>query len=324
MIILRILLFLVLLGLVANLVMGAPSEQGEVVINWLGYEVATSGAVLAGLLAVALILAFIGGQIWSFLVNLPYRLATRRHFKKEKAGLDTLFAGLEAISSGDAETARKLAKRSRQLLPDERLSAMLEAEAAQSQGREKEAASHFERLGNQSGSEFLGLRGLLAQAVRLGQWGSALPHAQKALTMQPKSPWVVGQAYNVYLHCGRYEDALEVLPKLAKLNHLTSEQVDFEKACINLQLAAMHSADQDNAMAFAKKSLRAYSNFVPALEFKLETYKAAGKTGDMKSLQKKIDSLTMEQTNDQRRRYKTWCEVYVNDKAGGEKLLTTQ
>ena len=81
---------------------------------------------------VALILALSAGRIWQFISALPGRLAERHAAARKERGYVALTKGLAAVAAGDARESANLASKSKALLKDQKLTALLSAQSAQS------------------------------------------------------------------------------------------------------------------------------------------------------------------------------------------------
>ena len=83
-----------------------------------------------------------------------------------------------------------MTRRADKLLDHAPATLLLSAQTAQLEGDEGAARTFQEMLKHQE-TEFLGLRGLLAQAMKDGDWESALTLARRAYLRRPNTPWVL-------------------------------------------------------------------------------------------------------------------------------------
>ena len=58
---------------------------------------------------------------------------------------------------------------------------------------------------------FLGLRGLIAQALRDGDQAQALAYAERAFQLRPQTPWVVHSLFDMQAQIGQWKAAQETL-----------------------------------------------------------------------------------------------------------------
>ncbi|MGE0697608.1 MAG: heme biosynthesis HemY N-terminal domain-containing protein, partial [Hyphomicrobiaceae bacterium] len=182
----RLVLYLVAVAALATGMSWLADRPGMMVINWEGYEVETSVfkavVVLALLMATVLFLWSLLRQLWSSPATLGRYFVRRRHEK----GLDALSSGMIAIGAGDRQTAMRYAMQARKALPNEPLTHLLRAQAAQLAGDRTTSRRIFEAMLAQPDTEQLGLRGLFLEAEREGEVEAARQFAERALRINPK------------------------------------------------------------------------------------------------------------------------------------------
>ncbi len=105
-------------------------------------------------------------------------------------GERTVTRVLVALAAGEKGEARKEARRARNLLGDSPQTLAACAEAGRLSGREDEAEEAFRALAKQTEARFLGLRGLLRQAVDRRDWSEALVIAKQAEAAHPGTLWL--------------------------------------------------------------------------------------------------------------------------------------
>jgi HemY protein len=131
---LRVLLYLILVGLAAAGAAWFAGHPGDVQITWLDWHVTTSVGVLASalLILVALLLALVSllRAIW----RAPGAFRLWRRTRRGARGYLALSQGLIAVGSGDARAARKFAEEARRIAPSEPLTLLLGAQSAQLAG----------------------------------------------------------------------------------------------------------------------------------------------------------------------------------------------
>ncbi len=118
---------------------------------------------------------------------------------------------LVALAAGEQAAARKEARRARHLLGDSPQTLLLVAEAGRLSGREDEAEEAFRALTNQKDAQFLGLRGLLRQAVDRRDWPEALVIAKQAEAAHPGTVWLRQQRADLALQTENWAEALELI-----------------------------------------------------------------------------------------------------------------
>ena len=105
----RVLIFLLLLAAAALGISWLVNHPGDISLTWQGYNIQTSVAVAAGIVAaIALVLALIFGGLGS-LWAMPSRLKRRSKRRRTEKGYAALSRGMIAVGAGDAHLARKSA-----------------------------------------------------------------------------------------------------------------------------------------------------------------------------------------------------------------------
>jgi HemY protein len=233
-----------------------------VTLEWQNYRIDTSFAVLvAAMLVFAGIVALLYRLLWS-LFRVPRRFRRARRTRRQRRGYDALSRGMVAVAAGDADTARRQAQRAERYLDDPPLTMLLSAQAAQMEGDEKAAEKFFTAMSERRATEFLGVRGLLHQAIKRQDWDEALVLARRAYRMNPKSPWVVKVLYDMQKRTNRWADAAVTVDEAARLEVLPSGDAQLEKAEIYYQRSMQESGF--DALKWARKAARERPGFVPA------------------------------------------------------------
>jgi HemY protein len=231
-------------------------HPGRVAILWQGWQVETSVAVLA---AAAILAALASGLVFSILsliVDGPRRLRRARREWRRRAGYRALAQGMVAVAAGESQEARRHAKRADLLLADPPLTLLLSAQAAQLDGDEGAAKKFFTAMLERPETEFLGLRGLLNQALRAGDRSNALRLVERAMALRPGTRWVALSRFDLETREGRWEAARQTLAKAAKRRLIPPERVRHHCGVIlyELSCAALASGDQRRAIALAAEA----------------------------------------------------------------------
>src|SRR6185437_3473888 len=125
----RVLLFLVVVGAAAVGVAWLADHPGDVVITWQGWRLETSVMVLtAGVALAALIII----ALWStarFLASAPAAAARAVRRRRQQRGLDAVMRGMVAVGAGDVRAAGRYAREAQQLTGNAPLTALLTAQA---------------------------------------------------------------------------------------------------------------------------------------------------------------------------------------------------
>lgn len=255
-------LFLIVIGIVALIAGWLANNPGDVILEWQGYVIDTSVAVLiAAVLLFAAIVALLYRLLWS-VFRTPRLLARARRGRRRRRGFDALSRGMVAVAAGDAETARRQAARASKYLDDPPLTMLLSAQAAQMEGDEKAAERFFSAMRDRPATEFLGVRGLLLQAMKRQDWNEALALARRAYRLNPKSDWVVKILYEMQKRTGHWSDAAVTVDEAVRMKVLPPADAEREKADIYYQRSVQESGFE--ALKWARKAYKTRPGHAPA------------------------------------------------------------
>ena len=243
------------------------NRPGEVTIEWLGWrlENAPVGILLLAvfvLMAVAAVLY----RIWRFIYKSPTAVSRRLHENKRRRGYKALSQGMVAVAAGDAGEAAHFARRADGLLSDPPLTLLLSAQAAQLNGDEKAAKRYFETMLEDPDTRFLGLRGLVMQAIKEGDDMAALEHLRKARSLRPKTPWVQTTLFELAERTGDYGEAERALKAAQKVGALPAPEGKDRRASLLLAqaLATAEEGGLDAALKKAREARRLRRGWLPA------------------------------------------------------------
>jgi HemY protein len=257
----RWLVFLLIAAVVAAVAGWIARLPGAVTLDWLGYRIETAPGVLvlAILLAVAVLVGLV--RLWSAVTRVPGALVRGNRERRQRRGYESLSRGLVAVAAGDVAGATRQARRAASLLDNRPLTLLLSAQAAQMQGDDAEAARYFKEMRDGPGTEFLGLRGLLTQAMKRQDWPEALKLTEQAYRYNPKSEWVVSTLYDLQKRLGRWRDASETLDQSLRLKLIAPDEAARERAEL---LCRQSEDDPAERVRWAARAFKADSGYAPA------------------------------------------------------------
>ena len=212
----RILLALILLAAAVAAGVYFADNPGQVEIAWQGWLIDTSVGVLVAAAALFAFLVSVLALLVTGLRRAPVCRPPLARESRRRAGEAELTRGLVALAAADAGEARRHAERARVLLGETPVVLLLSAEAASRQGDLEAARRAYAALLDRRDTEFLGLRGLIGQALRAGDDAAALPLAERARALRPDAPWLADNLLRLQARAGDWQAARDTLAAAAR------------------------------------------------------------------------------------------------------------
>jgi len=125
-----------------------------------------------------------------------------------RRGEEAVTATLVALAAREGADAKRAAARARRYLGDTPQTLMLAAYAGSVSGDETASSEAFEKLAARKDAAFLGLRGLLAQAVAKEDWARANELAKQAERAHPGAAWLRAERSHLAMRNGDWQEAL--------------------------------------------------------------------------------------------------------------------
>src|SRR5579885_2107682 len=220
----RLLFTLLLMAAAVAAAVLIANQPGHVAIFWQDRRIDAPVAVLiAAVIAAALILAAL---IWLLrrILGGPGAFLRRRRERRRREGYRALTQGMVAVAAGDAEEAQKLARKADALLAEPPLTLLLSAQAAQLNGDERAATRYFTAMLERPETEFLGLRGLVMQALKGGDEATALRLVERARTLRPRTPWVLSSLLELQVRAEKWPAAEATLAEATRRKALPPDE----------------------------------------------------------------------------------------------------
>lgn len=276
----RVLAFLVFAALVAWGAVWLSDTPGTVSIVWLGYRIDTTASVLIVLVALIAVIAALAYRFWRFLWRAPRAFVQSRQMRRRARGYQALTQGMVAVAAGDPEEAQRSARRADALLHDPPLTLLLSAQAAQLQGDEQAAKRFFTQMLDRPETAFLGVRGLLRQALDEGNKAEALRLALRARALKPSTPWVQQTLLDLQAQAGQWDQAEETLGRVQRMRLVDRATADRRRAAILVERVQLAEAggNPEEALSLAQQAWKAAPDFAPAAAVAVRRLGAAGKT----------------------------------------------
>ncbi|MSO54358.1 MAG: heme biosynthesis protein HemY [Rhodospirillales bacterium] len=203
----RLIRFVIVVAILTALAVAVAERPGTAAIDWLGYRLETPIWILLFGLALLALIAGIIARLWYVIGTLPGRMREARVTRRRRRGYVALTQGLVAVAAGDVGEAERNAKKAEGLLDDPPLTMLLSAQAAQLGGDERAAEVFFTAMLGRAETEFLGVRGLLIQAMKRKDRDGAMRLVRRAYRLRPKSEWVAENLLSLQAQAGQWVDA---------------------------------------------------------------------------------------------------------------------
>jgi len=231
-------------------------QPGTVTAEFQGWRLDTSVGVLAIAVIVLMLLGVGGWLIYRWIVGTPGNLLEGWFDSKRRRGYRELTRGLAAVAAGDAVEAQKHARKAERLLAEPSLTLLLSAQAAQLAGDRVAANRAFTAMLDDQQMAFLGLRGLIAQALQDGDQAKALAFAKRAFELRPQTPWIVHSLFDMQAQLGEWKAAQDTLDSGVRRKVVTSEKGRALKALLEVERsrAAERDGDKSAALTLARNA----------------------------------------------------------------------
>ena len=276
---LRLVLFLLAVAALAFGMSWLADRPGSMLITWQGYEIETSVFRASIMLAAVIGLSVIGWSVLRLIWHSPAAVGAYLNRRRQKRGLEALSSGLIAIGAGDRGLAMRYAVQARKSLPNEPLTHVLRAQAAQLSGDRATARRVFEAMLGTPDTEQLGLRGLFLEAEREGAREAARQFAERAMNLNPKLGWPVHALFDIQCKNADWVGALETLAIAQRHNHIDRTRAERRRAVLlAAQAQTAEETDPERALRLAVEAHAAAPDLVPAAAIAGRLLAAQGKT----------------------------------------------
>ncbi len=279
----RLILFFVLLALVAWGGVYLVEHPGHISMDWFGYQVETSAALLVVAIAVVAVIAWI---VFRVVVGLPSFVAYSARRRRREKGYDALSRGLVAVNAGDARTAGRASAQATRQLKNDPLALMLRAQSAQLTGDAHGAIQAYQELAQREDTRVLGLRGLHAEANRRGDDEAAHHFATAAHKAQPL-PWTAQAQLGHHATTGDWEQALRTVEAAVAARQIDGADADRQRAVLETAIAYdKEMGEPDAALALARAAMKRAPDLAPPVVL---ATRLLSRRGDIKKAAKVVE-----------------------------------
>ena len=275
----RALLFFVKVAIFVAVAVWVAERPGTVTFEWLDTTVTMHTGVFFLICLGTILLALILFRILNWLANMPKMMSRYRQDMGAQKGYRALTLGLTAVAAGDAKIAQYQAHRARKFLPsDHGLPVLLEAQAARLQGDEGAAAQSFALLLENPDTAFLGIRGLLQNALEDHDYDRARVLAEKALALHPKQKWILKIVYDLQIRARDFDATILTLYRAEKAGAIAPDRAASDRI-VMLLMQAQAEMNLGPSTSGVKKLEKAYGydkSFIPTVMALSRAYLARG------------------------------------------------
>ncbi len=276
---LRLIVFLIVAAVLAWVAVWLANSPGEVVLRWEATDTVLPVGIAVAIVAAIAAAAIVVYEVWRWLAHLPRRVRANRRQKRQIRGYKELSHGLIAAAAGDVTGARVHTRQAERLLEANAATLLLSAQTAQLEGKEDVAQLKFTQMLKRPQTEFLGIRGLLADAVKRGDQEEALALARRAYERSPNTSWVLTTYFDLLTRAGRWSEALALVNDLAREKLISGPEATRRRALMKHMLAveALEAQRPAEALAQARRATGLAPTFAPAAATAARAASAVGK-----------------------------------------------
>ncbi len=277
----RLLIFLLWIVLIAGTVTVLMTFDSRISGEAFGARFDSPSSLVIGALIFLFLAAIYATHKIKDILSIPHRLRERDAKAKRERGIAALTRGLEAVAVGDAADASHHARVAQKHLDDLALTRLLAAQAAELSGDSAAATQSFSAMLEAPETEFLGLKGLYAQALKNGDHDKARDYAERAFALRANAGWAFHSVVELGLERGAWGETREAIAKGARNKLIDTEKADRATAALFTADAdaARIAGDLDAALSDAEAALKLAPSFTPAVTLAANIYAEEGKTG---------------------------------------------
>ena len=242
---------------------------GRVSLETGPYEVETSVSVALVALLLAFIVLYVLFRLVTWVLMVPRAGSLWRGARRRRAGELAVTRTLVALAAGEKGDARREASRARAFLGDTPQTLLLAAEAGRLAGRDDEATAAFQTLAARQDAAFLGLRGLLANAITRQDWSEAASLARQAEVAHPGAAWLRHERAQLAVRAGDWAEALTLSGPDGPIGGSPVAALAVG--------AALAETNPDRAERLIKRALKADPSFTPAILAQSRQARARGR-----------------------------------------------
>ncbi len=269
--------FFIKIAIIAGAGVWLATRQGDVSLSIMQYDITIQSGLFFLLLFIACITFLLIYRVVRAVLSTPKVIAKYQEQDKQKKGYNALTQGLIAVAAGDAKKATEYADKTQDFMPDQNaLTLLLAAQAARLRGEEGKAENYFKELSDDKEARFLGLRGLLVNALSVKDYSAALTYARQADKAYAGQGWLLAMIYSLEIKNHAWQSAVATGKRAVKASGLDEDKILSDRIALHL-MHGDYERDQENENAALKEFEAAYKinpYFVPTIVRLLRFYLA--------------------------------------------------
>ena len=282
----RVALYLIVVGLIAYGVALVADRPGDVVVTWQGWRIETSLLVLAAaVIAAVAVLSLIFAVIRS-VARSPMVLARLLRNRRGVRAYEAISQGLIAVGAGDVAAAQRFTAEVQRLAPGEPLALLLSAQAAQLVGDRESAERAFRTMAGRPDTKALGLHGLFIEAQRRSDAAGARAYAEEAARIAPSLGWAGIAVLEAHSRDGDWGGALDLLEQQRRMLDKASYRRQ-RAVLLTARALALEDTDRGAAKEFVLEANKLAPDLVPAAAL---AGRLLAEGGQMRKANRVIDS----------------------------------
>lgn len=269
---LRIIFFLIQVAAFIALAIWLSDNPGRVKINWLDYQIDTHFSIFLIFITFTVFILWLVCTLFNKIMKAPKTFFSHRKSRRKSDGYKALTLGMAAVAAGDKDEAVRLSKKANILLKDPLLTRLLSAQTATLNGDETAALNYFNALSEDHETEFVGLVGLMRQAMGNQDQTLLLELTKKAYRKRPESAFVCETLFSLQTKMADWENAQKTLME-SVWRKVKAENVAVSPRVTIYTARAIEFKNNNmilEAIKYADKALTDNKNFIPAAILRAE------------------------------------------------------
>jgi len=252
----KVALYIACLSMAVAVAVWFANEPGSVVIDWQGWRMDTSVAVLVILLLATTGLLLVLFRLTRLAVDIPAAFLEARRERRFRKGLESIGIGFAALHAGKVKAAIRYAEDAQIQLRGAPVAKFLALQAARLANNDDDVSRLSGELQDRPETQLAIKRELISQDLTLGEYGAARQKLSLLVTGREVPAWVVEALVAVALAEERWSEATDVLSGNLAIGHLNQE--DRERALAKLYvLSAKDAVDKGEATVAARNARKA-------------------------------------------------------------------